>query len=810
MRFLSRFLHSIGVFAIVATSLSAIFITVFVKELHDENPWKKPFEYILSFENRFYDYRIKTTFIDTPANDSAILVTIDDESLQKINSWPIPRENWAKLLDNLNKFGANVVAFDVLYPEPVKSCEETSPDDLFAAAIERFNNTQAYETPEQLANRTKDAQEDEDTEKLKTVILSYSIQAIDDDFIDETIMKEPPFDVYTSMISNTISPNCKAFQRSGIESHTFPIQKYLDSGPDLAYLNMEEDSDGVFRHYSLFKYVPSVENEGPIILPSLGTKAFLAATDISNLKVKIHDQCFATFNIGGKVLKTNSHADTKIRWIGERKKFKSISLYRVLEGEDFEYEKRTEIDGAYVSKKDPDFKDYKLKPGEYWSKDNVAVSKIKVDMSTFFKGKTIFVGSTSTGAHDLRNTAINPTLPGVYSHMNFYNMLEHQFFFKNTDDSIFHSLYILSAGMLILLLVMMLAKPVLDIFILAFIIIASYSLDHYFYIPNGYELSLFYCYFAFGSTYSWVTFLNFNKSNAEKKQIKGAFSRYVAPSIVDDMLDNPDKLKVGGEKRDITCMFSDVRDFTSISEALSPSELAMALNRYMGEMTDIVFETNGTLDKYIGDAIVAFWGAPIDIGDHVNQSINAGVKMLEALPAINEEFKQKGFPEFKIGLGLNSGECSVGNMGSDQIFAYTALGDNMNLGARLESLCKYYGAQILVSEYTYNRMDQERWTSRLIDNAVVKGKTEPVGVYEILYSYHAFMIDQESLANFKTAFQLFTDGKFQEALNIFEKLAELHPEDKASNRMKETCEHWIENPPKEGEDYRITTMTTKG
>lgn len=810
MRILSQFLHSIGVFTIIAISLSAIFITVFVKELNDENPWKKPFEYVLSFENRFYDYRIKTTFDDTPANNSAILVEIDDESLQKINSWPIPRENWGKLLDNLNKFGANVVAFDVLYPEPVKTCSEYSPDDVFASSIEKFNNTPIYETPEQFEQRTKDAHEDEDTEKLKTVILSYSIQAVDEGFVDESIMKEPPFDVYTSMISNTISPKCKYFQKSGIESHTFPIQKYLDSGPDLAYLNMEEDSDGVFRHYSLFKYVPSVENEGPIILPSLGTKAFLAATDYSNLKIKIHDECYATFNINNKTIKTNSHADTKIRWIGEKRKFKRISLHRVLTGENYEYEELIEKDGLYISKTDESFKDYKLQEGEYFNKDGIVAKKVKIDMDTFFKGKTVFIGSTSTGAHDLRNTAINPTLPGVYSHMNFYNMLENQFFFKNTDDSIFHSLYILSAGMIILLLVMVLNKPVLDLFVLALIIIFSYILDRFYYIPKGYELSLFYCYFAFGSTYSWVTFLNFNKSNAEKKQIKGAFSRYVAPSIVDDMLDNPDKLKVGGEKRDITCMFSDVRDFTSISEALSPHELAMALNRYMGEMTDIVFETNGTLDKYIGDAIVAFWGAPIDIGDHVNQSIDAGVRMLEALPAINEEFKEKGFPEFKIGLGLNSGECSVGNMGSDQIFAYTALGDNMNLGARLESLCKYYGAQILISEYTYERMDKERWVSRLIDNVVVKGKTEPVGVYEILYSYHPFMMDQDSLKKFKLAFELFTSAEFEKALSLFKELVDSHPEDKASNRMKETCEKWIENPPNEGEDFRVTTMTTKG
>jgi adenylate cyclase len=275
------------------------------------------------------------------------------------------------------------------------------------------------------------------------------------------------------------------------------------------------------------------------------------------------------------------------------------------------------------------------------------------------------------------------------------------------------------------------------------------------------------------------------------------------------MLDNPEKLKVGGERIDITCLFSDVRDFTSISEMLTPAELASTLNRYMGEMTDIVFEYNGTLDKYIGDAIVAFWGAPLDIGDHVDQAMDAAVKMLEVLPNINREFKEKGMPEFKIGLGLNSGVCSVGNMGSDQIFAYTALGDSMNLGARLESLCKHYGAQILISEYTYEKMNKDKFTTRLIDKVIVKGKNEPVGVYEVLYSYHPFMVNQHALRIFKEGYQLYLEAKFEESLKIFTSILEFNPDDKASTRLKESCEKWIESPPKDGEDWTITTMTSK-
>ena len=790
MSFLQRFINYFVVFLIFLFSVSSIFLEFIIDDLDDSDFMKKPALFMTNFESRFYDYRMKPNLKNLPSNDNIVLIEIDDKSLQEINSWPIPRENYKTLLDNLAKYGANTVAFDVLFPEPVKTCGELSPDDIFAESIRNFQSLPLYtdeSADDEIGTKNfvqEEVSEDDgfDDEQKRTVILAYSVQerAYKD---QENLKNEPPFELLMTTVTGKGVESCHTFQENGVEKHTWPIQKLIDSEAFLGYLNMEEDQDGVFRHYKLFAKIRSEENQSSFLFPSLALATYMNTADTSGLKVEMTSQCTSEIVFNGKTLMTDPRGDTKIRWIGAESKFKSIPLYRVLKGENFEYEKENE-NGESIK--------------EY------------IDLKQFFAGKTVFVGSTATGAHDLRNTAIDPKLPGIYNHMNMLNMLQKQFFYKPLSENITNSLYLLIGTMIIIIVVMFFNKPILDIFTLVAIIAVTYYIDQIKYIPEGYQLKLFYCYFSITATYSWLTFLNFNQSNAEKKQIKGAFSRYVAPSIVDDMLDNPDKLKVGGEKRDITCMFSDVRDFTSISEALSPTELALALNIYMGKMTDIVFETNGTLDKYIGDAIVAFWGAPIDIGDHVNQSVDAGVRMLEALPAINEEFKQRGFPEFKIGLGLNSGECSVGNMGSDQIFAYTALGDNMNLGARLESLCKYYGAQILISEYTYARLDHERFTCRLIDNVIVKGKTEPVGVYEVLYSYHTFMLDPEALKKFKEAFELFLDAKFAAALVFFKELNEKYPDDKASARMKETCEHWMNNPPAQGEDFRVTTMKTKG
>lgn len=736
LNLISRFMRYIGVFFIIIFAIASIFFSFIERQIPEYNPYKEYIKYASFFENRFYDFRMQSTLKNNKPNDDIVLLKVDDESLQTLGSWPVDRMTWAKMLNNLKSYGAKVVAFDVIFPEEVKTCGETSPDDSFANAIADFQEVDGNK-----------------------VIMAYTTQSA---AYGGDLYEEMPEDLYNFIIDSQQANDEISLEARHVEKHTYPIKKLLSASPDMGYINMLEDTDGVFRHYQIVANV-----DGMLYLPSIALKAYESFIGKTH-KLEINSQGTGSMKFEGKEVFVNNRGETKIRWTGAYDKFKDISLHQVV---------------------------------------NASIDDEK--MKSFFNGKIVFIGSTATGAHDLRNTPIDPKMPGVYAHMNLVNMLQKQFFYQNLDNSIKISFFMLGIGLIILLGTMIFNKAILDLFIVIIITAAAYLIDQYFYLSEGYELKLFFVIFAYISTYSWITFLNFNQANAEKKQIKGAFSRYVAPSIVNDMLDNPDKLKVGGERRDITCMFSDVRDFTSISEKLTATELASALNRYMGEMTDIVFATNGTLDKYIGDAIVAFWGAPLDIGDHVTQAVEAGVKMLEALPAINKEFLEKNLPEFKIGLGLNSGECNVGNMGSDQIFAYTALGDTMNLGARLESSCKYYGAQILISEYTFERMDQSKFTTRLIDRVRVKGKTQPVSVYEVLYSYHPMMKDQDSLNLFKKAYDQFVDGDFIKAKENFETILEKIPHDKSSIRLKESCVYWIENPPKEDEDHTITTRTDK-
>ncbi|MEM7180037.1 MAG: adenylate/guanylate cyclase domain-containing protein [Spirochaetota bacterium] len=215
------------------------------------------------------------------------------------------------------------------------------------------------------------------------------------------------------------------------------------------------------------------------------------------------------------------------------------------------------------------------------------------------------------------------------------------------------------------------------------------------------------------------------------KYIRTTFSKFVSEDVVDELLKDPTKISLGGSKREITIFFSDIRGFTTMSEALSPEELVQFLNEYLSEMTEIVIQYKGTIDKYMGDAIMAFWGAPIELEDHAYYACIAALAQLEALVKMQEEWKKQNRPIIDIGIGLNTGKAVVGNMGSSHRMEYTCMGDTINLGSRLEGSNKMYGTNIIISEYTYEKV-KDRVFARELDLVRVKGKNQPVRIYELM------------------------------------------------------------------------------
>jgi len=211
---------------------------------------------------------------------------------------------------------------------------------------------------------------------------------------------------------------------------------------------------------------------------------------------------------------------------------------------------------------------------------------------------------------------------------------------------------------------------------------------------------------------------------------------------VNILLKNPEKLNLGGEDRDVTIMFSDIRGFTSLSEGMSPQELVSLINVYLSRMTDIIMENRGTVDKYIGDAIMAFWGAPLDDPEHPYRACKAALEMLEALKKINETLPENR--RIDIGIGINTGLATIGNMGSTRKKNYTAMGDTVNLASRLEGVNKVFHTRVIISEYTYERV-KDRFLCRQLDVIRVKGKTVPVKIYELIDFIEKFEVAAKKL-----------------------------------------------------------------
>jgi adenylate cyclase len=284
------------------------------------------------------------------------------------------------------------------------------------------------------------------------------------------------------------------------------------------------------------------------------------------------------------------------------------------------------------------------------------------------------------------------------------------------------------------------------------------------------------------------------------RQLKKAFSNYVSPDLVKQIEKNPDKLVLGGEQRELSILFSDIRGFTTVSEDLTPPELVALLNEYLSPMTRIVLEERGTLDKFIGDAVMAIFNAPLDVPLHAVHACRAAVRMLEELQRLNTGFVSRGMHSLDIGIGINTGPAVVGNMGADIRFDYTAIGDSVNLASRLEGLNKLYGSHILVSEDTRQQVPPDMFCFREVDRVRVKGKHKPVVLFELLVDR------QELLPGFEAALEQYRAQAFEAARLMFDELTQQY-DDGPSRLYSSRCAEYLLTPPPAGWDGIYTAKS---
>ena len=409
--------------------------------------------------------------------------------------------------------------------------------------------------------------------------------------------------------------------------------------------------------------------------------------------------------------------------------------------------------------------------GEPFSYKYVSASDIleKKTLKTL-KDKIVIIGTSAPGLADLKATPFSPSFPGVEVHAaiidNFLNK-DPMTYDKFTELGISYTIMI--GGGILTALVLVFSGPVQAGAITILSICGTFLFNYFFLFKNNKIAGFSYPVLSLALICLFLTILNYFFKDKEKKFIQNAFSHYVSPEIVKELIKSPEKLSLSGETKNISVLFTDIRDFTSISESLSPKELGRLLNEYFTEISAIIIKAGGVVDKFIGDAVMAFFGAPVETDNHPVKTVEASFEILSGLEKLNLKWAEKKLPEIKMGIGINTGEVRIGNFGSRQRFDYTIIGDNVNLASRLEGLNKYYKTRIIISEFT-NKQINGKVLTRKIDWVKVKGKTKPVEIFEPVSLFPWSKEKKEETDFFNNALDDYKNGLFTQAAQKIEKL----------------------------------------
>ena len=553
--------------------------------------------------------------------------------------------------------------------------------------------------------------------------------------------------------SKVIEPNTVKHY-SGMRAPLLPI---ATGSNGFGFFTVLPDPDAVIRHVALVMevrghYLPSIESMAYAI------KNHIPMNRVHAVIPNEGDGSLSGIDFDGKFIPTDERGLMRVNYYGKQGTFKNYSIADIIDG--------------------------KTPPKA-------------------FDGRIVIVAATALGTFDQRVTPFDKITAGVEIHANaLETMLSGRFLVTNWQSQGLEVLALLLLALLFAAIFarvkVTLALPVVVISMLV-VHLASYGL-----FLAGWSIYEALPLAEVGSMFVLVTVFRYATEEKDKRQLRKAFELYLNPDVMDEMLSEPDKLQLGGVELEMTVMFSDIRGFTTISEKLSPQALVKLLNAYLSPMTDIVFAKRGTLDKYIGDAVMAFFGAPIQTEKHSANGCDAALEMMETLGRLREAWRieDPNTPEVDIGIGLNSGPMVVGNMGSAQRFNYTVMGDNVNLASRLEGLNKDYGTHILISEATlkYAQKAVGPYVARELDFVAVKGKKEPVRLFELRGKGAVQAEDQPLLDGYAEGLKLYRAQRFSEARLQFESLLERSPGDGPSKLFVGRCDEMMAAPPGQGWD----------
>ena len=706
----------------------------------------------ITVEGITYDWRMKQTRQNTILSEEIAVILIDDASLQSMDNyagrWPWPRFVYADLLEFLSYAEPKGVLFDITFTEKHKfdneKGETINQDDL-----ELVQATANYPFAYHSTRFVLDKLNTDETGKVKLN------KPLPPHFEERYAIEERVFDKHPKPTVLT------GIQSAENNFYYLPFDELLESSNNIGVVEVQTDRDSVLRRGRLFHSYLGKH------YPSLSTTALLDNAPVDNIRREDN-----TIYFDEQAIPVDESEKMLVNYYGKYREFSFSGIIASLQ---------------------------KMNDGD--------IENLLVDPQEL-KGKYIFIGGSAAGLNDLKNTPIDANLPGVFVHASILsNLLSNDFLTpanaKFTYTLIF--LFALLTTLSVLFIKRMIIQNGLPIATgVLFAWFSYYQFEHNIVINMVSPLS--------SLAFAWI--LSFTAmvlmEGREKRKFKRMMSQYLSPAVLTTLVDNQEDFAKAeiGSKENITMLFSDIRSFTNMSEKLSAEKVVEVLNHYFSSMTDSIFEHEGTIDKFIGDAIMAFWGAPIKTDNHADKATESALDMIERLKAVNVWIESKGLDPIKVGIGIHTGDAILGNIGSENKLDYTIIGDNVNLASRIEGLTKQYGVSLLITEDTYHRL-KNPIPCLIVDLVRVKGKKIPIKVLLPL-SIPDTASEQQAeqirlrATNSDKAFQHYLDKEWDAAIEILNDL----PDEPVHQILRERCENYKITPPENDWDG-VFTMTSK-
>jgi adenylate cyclase len=628
-----------------------------------------------------YDARLRSTMPKT-VDERIVIIDIDEKSLAEIGRWPWGRDKLAGLVDELFvKHEVALLGFDVLFAEAddssgLKRLQQLAQNELRdqAGFVDKVGQVQASLDYDGLFAKSVAG---------RPVVLGYYFTS-DRDGRTSGSLPEPVLD--KSML---LGRPIKFTSWNGFGSN---IDTLATAAPLAGHINSITESDGVVRSIPLL-----AEHKGQYY-ESLSLAMFRRLAGMPNVEPGFPKEKFLSRNYQGleSILLKKGNVSLAIP-VDDR--VATLIPFRGPGGAN---------GGSF----------------RYISAADVLAKRVN---TAALKGKIVLLGTTAPGLLDLRVTPVGETYPGVESHANVISgFLDGQIFVKPDYAIGFEVVILILSGLALAFLLPLLSAPkavALSVLVVAALVGINFwlYLGYGLVLPLASALATAVTAFALNMSYGYFV------ESRSKRQLADLFGTYVPPELVDEMVKDAGTYSMKATTKELTVMFCDMRGFTQMSETMEPTQLQALLNMVFSRLTDHIRSNRGTIDKYMGDCVMAFWGAPVDTPDHASLAIKTALEMSAAIRDLNAEHRTKGLPEIAIGIGLNTGTMCVGDMGSDIRRSYTVIGDAVNLGSRLEGLSKTYGVDIVVSESTRKQASQFAWQE--LDKVRVKGKDKPVGIF---------------------------------------------------------------------------------